>query len=62
MVASMESFITFPLLGGPSSQMGYESKIPDVERGPDKIQHDDFMSSATEKQIVEDDEEAYFSL
>ena len=23
MVASMESFITFPLSGGPSSQMGY---------------------------------------
>ena len=62
MVASMESFITFPLLGGPSSQTGDESKIQDVERGSDKIQYDYFMPSPTEKQIVEDEEEAYFSL
>ena len=32
MVASMESFITFPLLGGPSSHMGDDSKIPTIER------------------------------
>ena len=37
MVASRESLITFPLLGGPSSHMGDDSKIPDVERGSDKI-------------------------
>ena len=42
--------------------MGDDSKIPDVERGSDKIQHDDFMPSPTEKQIVEDEEEADFSL
>ena len=61
MVASMESFITFPLSGGPRSKMGDDSKIPNVERGSDKIQHDDFMPSPTENQIVED-EEAYFFL
>ena len=55
MVASRESFITFPLWGGPRSHVGDESKIPDVERGLDKIQHDDFMPSPTEKQIVEDE-------
>ena len=42
--------------------MGDESKILDVERGSDKIQHDDFMPSPTENKIVEDEEEAYFSL
>ena len=42
--------------------MGDESKIPDVERGSDKIQHDDFMPSPTEKQMVKDEEEAQFSL
>ena len=42
--------------------MGDESKILDVERGLDKIHHDDFMPSPTEKQIVEDEEEADFSL
>ena len=62
MVASMDSFITFPLSGGPRSQMGDDSKIPDVERGSDKIQHDDFMPSPIEKKIVEDEKEAYFSL
>ena len=31
--------------------MGYDSKIPDVERGSDKIQYDDFMPSPTEKQF-----------
>ena len=62
MVASMESFITFPLSRGPSSQMGDVSKIPNVERGTDKIHHDDFMPSPTEKKILEDEEEAYFSL
>ena len=62
MVASRKSFITFPLLRGPNSHMGDESKIPDVERGSDKIQHDDFMPSPTEKKIVKDEEEAYFSL
>ena len=36
-VSLMESFITFPLLGGPSSQMGNDSKITDVERGSYKI-------------------------
>ena len=62
MVASTESFINFPLSGGPSSHMGYEYKILYVERGLDKIQHDDFMPSPTEKQIVEDEEDANFSL
>ena len=62
MVASIESFITFPLSGGPISQMGDESKIPDVERGSDKIHHDDFIPSPTEKQIVEEEEEAKFSI
>ena len=42
--------------------MGDDSKIPYVERGSDKIQHDDFMPSPTEKKIVEDEEEADFSL
>ena len=28
--------------------MGDDSKIPNVERGSDKIQHDDFMPSPTE--------------
>ena len=32
MVASRESFITFPLSGGHSSHMGNDSKIPDVKR------------------------------
>ena len=47
MVSSMESFIAFPLLGGPSSKMGYEYKILDVERVLDKFQHHDFMPSPT---------------
>ena len=42
--------------------MGYDPKIPVVERGSVKIHHDDFMPSPTEKKIVEDEEEAYFSL
>ena len=42
--------------------MGDESKIPNVERGSHKIQHDEFFPSPTEKQIVEDEEEAEFSL
>ena len=42
--------------------MGDDSKIPYVEIGSNKIQHDDFMPSPTEKQIVEDEEEADFSL
>ena len=42
--------------------MGDDSKIPDFERGCDKIQYDDFMPSPTEKQIVEDEEDAEFSL
>ena len=58
----MESFIISPLSRGPNSQMGDDSNIPDVERGLDKIQHDDFMPSSTEKQIVENEEEADFSL
>ena len=58
MVASKESFITLPLSGGPGSHMGYEFKIPAIERGSYKIQHDDFMPSPTENQIVEDEEEA----
>ena len=40
--------------------MGDESKIPDFERGLDQMEHDEFMPSPTEKQIVEDEEEAYF--
>ena len=62
MVASMESFITLPLSGGPSSHIGYAYKILDVERCSDKIYHDEFMPSPTKKQIVEDEEEADFSL
>ena len=42
--------------------MGDDSKIPDVERGSDKIQKDEFMPSPIEKKIVEDEEEAEFSL
>ena len=42
--------------------MGYDSKIPDVERFLDKIKHDEFIPSPTEKQIVKDEEEAEFSL
>ena len=37
MVASMESFISFPLSWGPSIHMENDSKIPYVERGSDKI-------------------------
>ena len=62
MVASRKSFITFPLSRGPRTHMGDESKIPYVERGSDKIQHDEFMPSPAEKKIVEDEEEADFSL
>ena len=58
MVASRKSFITFPLLGGPSNHMGDESKIPTIEKGSHKIQHDEFIPSPTEKKIVEDEEEA----
>ena len=57
MVASRKSFITFPLSRGPNSHMGDESKIPNVERGSDKIQHDYFIPSPTTKQIIEDEEE-----
>ena len=32
MVSFRESLITFPLSGGPSSHMGHDSNIPDVER------------------------------
>ena len=42
--------------------MGDGSKIPDVERGSDKIQLDEIMPYLTENQIVEDEEEAEFSL
>ena len=42
--------------------MGDESKIPYVQRGSDKIHNDDSIPSPTEKQIVEDEEEADFSL
>ena len=52
MIASRESFNTFPLSWGPSNHMGDESKIPFVERGLDKIHHDEFMPSPTTKQIV----------
>ena len=62
MVASKESYSTLSLLNGPNIHMGYDSKIPDVERGLDKIQHYYFMPSPTEKKIVEDEEEANFSL
>ena len=58
MVASRETFITFPLSGGPSSHMGYDSKIPYVERGLVKIHNDEFIPSPTTKKIVEDEEEA----
>ena len=42
--------------------MGDDSKIPDVERGSGKIHHDELIPSPTEKKIVEDVEEAEFSL
>ena len=63
MVSSRESFITLPLLGGPTSHMGDESKIPAVEKGSDKIHHAEFKNglyvpSPTTKQIVENEEEA----
>ena len=62
MVASRKSFITFPLLGGPRIHMVYESKIPGVEKGVDKIQHVElknglYVPSPTTKQIVENEEE-----
>ena len=38
-VASMESFITFPLSGRPRIQMGGESKISDVESVGDIYHH-----------------------
>ena len=41
--------------------MGDEFKILAIERGLDKIHHDEFMPSPTAKQIVEDEEEAEFS-
>ena len=47
MVSSRESFITFPLSRGPNSHMGDDSKIPAIERGANKIQHDEFMPSTT---------------
>ena len=62
MVDSLESFITFPLSRGPRSHMGDESKIPAIERISDKIYHDEFIPSPIAKQIVEDEEEAEFSL
>ena len=40
--------------------MGDDSKILDVERILDKIQHHEFMPSPTTKQIIEDEEEAEF--
>ena len=58
MVSSRKSFITFPLLGGPRRHMGDDSKIPDIERGSDKIHHDEFMPSPTTNKIVEYEEEA----
>ena len=38
-----------------------ESKIPIVERGSDKINHDEFIPSPTLEKIVEDEEEVEFS-
>ena len=63
MVSSRDSFITFPLLGGPSSHMGDDSIIPTIDKGSNKIQHVGFKNghyvpSPTAKQIVEDEEEA----
>ena len=62
MVASKKSFITFPLLGRPISHMGDDSKIPTIERGSHKTHHDVFIPTPPEKKIVEDEEEAKFSL
>ena len=42
--------------------MGDESKILEVQRGSDKILHDEFMPSPIENQMVKDEEEAQFSL
>ena len=66
MVASKESFITFPLLGGPNSLMGDDSKILAVEKGLDKTQHVEFKKGLyvpypKTNQIVEYEEEAKFS-
>ena len=41
--------------------MGDDSKIPSIERGSDKIHHDEFMLSPTIKKIVEYEEEIEFS-
>ena len=32
--------------------MGDEYEIPDIERGPDKIQHDEFMPSPIENKLL----------
>ena len=61
MVSSRKSYITFPLLGGPSSHMRDDCKIPTVERVSHKIHHDEFIPSPTEKETIEDEEEAEFS-
>ena len=66
MVASIESFITLHLLGGTSSHMGDDSKIPYVEIGSDKIQHDEFNNvlnfpSSISKKFIQDEEEAQSS-
>ena len=55
MVASWKSFITFPLSGGPRSHIGDDSKIQYSEIGSNKIHHDEFIPSPTEKKIVEDE-------
>ena len=61
MVSSRKYSITFPLSRGPSRHMGDDSKIPNVERGSDKIQHDEFMPSSTTNKNFEDEEEAELS-
>ena len=61
MVASRKFFITLSLSGGPSIHMGHDLKIPYLDRGSDKIQHDNLMPSPTTKKTFEDEEEAEFS-
>ena len=63
MVASMESFTTLNLSGGPSTHMGDYFQIPAVGRVSIKIHHDEFKNVLyvhypAVKQVVQNEEEA----